>query len=234
MTTSSASYYFMLRYAIALAPLIAPFAMSDRAEAACDPTTPNTFECTGATTGDPFGFAGETDITVNVQSGASVTGTAVGIVFTSGTVNNFSRAVITGATAGIFATDVKVNDNAGRIEATDAGGVAILAGDTANVSNLSTGVIRANGENGIAIQGVTVNVTGNAGRIEATGTEGIAIFAGGTANVINTRTGTISGSIGIVAGVPTEVSGSHLASARSTAAKGAINSASAMADRSLK
>ena len=41
MTTSSANY-FMLRYAIALAPLIAPFAMSDRAEANCDPRTPNT------------------------------------------------------------------------------------------------------------------------------------------------------------------------------------------------
>ena len=40
MKTSSASYYFMLRYAIALAPLIAPFAMSDRAEANCDPRTP--------------------------------------------------------------------------------------------------------------------------------------------------------------------------------------------------
>ena len=171
--------YFRPRSAIALAALIAAFAASDRAEAKCDPEAPvndAVVECTGTTIdqNDPNGYGTgvETGITVNVQSGASVTGTAAGIAFASGTVNN-----------------------SGTIQAADANpnGFAIFATDTATVSNLSSGVIRANGQFGVAILGATVNVTGNAGRIEATGTNGIAISAT-DATVNNFTSGVISAS----------------------------------------
>src|SRR5262245_55191072 len=80
--------------------LAASFAAADRASAACDPKTSantpvnnTTVTCTGPTdnANDPngYGTGKETGITVNVQSGASVTGTANGLRFKSGTVNNF-------------------------------------------------------------------------------------------------------------------------------------------------
>ena len=133
MTTPGARY-FRPRSAIALATLIAAFAASDRAEAKCDPEAPvndTTVTCKGTTTDqnapNGYGTGVETGITVNVQPGASVTGTEIGIAFTSGTVNN-----------------------SGTIQATGTDGSAIFATDTATVSNLRSGTISANGEGGIA------------------------------------------------------------------------------------
>ena len=83
--------------------------------------------------------------------------------------------------------------NSGTIEATGALlGVAVKAAGTATVSNSSTGTIRANGVDGIAINAATVNVTGNAGRIEANGPGGVAIDADATVN--NFTSGVISAS----------------------------------------
>src|SRR5947208_1501528 len=94
------------RPAVALALLIAPFAAVERAQAACDPTSPRdnaTVTCTGTTKNDPFGYGSRDDTgnTINVQSGASVTGTNAGLVFHDGTVNNFGT--VSSAGTGIFA-----------------------------------------------------------------------------------------------------------------------------------
>ena len=86
--------------------LIAPFAVVDRANAACVPASPVnnvTVTCTGATANQngSDGYGTNTDIgnTYNILSGASVTGANAGLIFnTSGTVNNFGT--ITGAGAG--------------------------------------------------------------------------------------------------------------------------------------
>ena len=69
--------------------------------------------------------------------------------------------------------------NAGRIEATGAGGIAIQAlNGTATVNNIgdgiTTGIITADA---FAIKGGAVKLTGNTGLIEATGASGNAIFA---------------------------------------------------------
>ncbi len=118
-----------------------------------------------------------------------------GIFVNDGTATVDNSGAIQAGHFGIRGRNVNLG-NAGRIEATDD---AITTFFTATVSNLRSGVIRANGENGVAIRGTTVNVTGNAGTIEATGTGGRAIVARDTANVTNTRTGTVSGNIGIQA-----------------------------------
>src|SRR5215467_5643676 len=83
------------RLMIAPALLIAPFVAIDRAAAACDPPSPvnnATVTCSGITTNqngnNGYGAGNDTGNTINVQSGASVTGTTNGMRFTTGTVNN--------------------------------------------------------------------------------------------------------------------------------------------------
>src|SRR5882724_6235895 len=96
MTMNSAVPNCLVRRpAVALALLIAPFAAAERAQAACAPTSPvnnATVTCTGTTNNqnNPFGYGtvADTGNTINVQSGASVTGTDVGVVFHDGTINN--------------------------------------------------------------------------------------------------------------------------------------------------
>src|SRR4051812_40775015 len=93
MRTSSARYLTQRR-ATLLALLPATLMASDRALAACDPTSPvnnATVTCTGATVNQNgnvgYGSSGDTGNTYNILSGASVTGT-VGLEFESGTVLN--------------------------------------------------------------------------------------------------------------------------------------------------
>ena len=124
------------------------------------------------TIGAGIGIFGGNSVNVVNDAAASISGTSFGIL---------SQAAIINA---INAT------NSGKIEATGADGSAIAALGTATVTNLSGGIIAANGQNGTAIRGQTVIVTGNAGTIEAgigAGiTGGVAIKAdapGGTADV---------------------------------------------------
>jgi hypothetical protein len=157
------------RRALMLAATISTFAAVDRAKAACDPVSPvnnTTVTCTGPTVGQNgnIGYGSVTDSgnTINVLSGASVTGTDVGVLMQDGTVNND-----------------------GLIEATADDGIAIGAIDTVTVNNKSSGTIRANGERSAAIvANQDANVT-SFGRIEATGINGIGIVVGGTATVNN-------------------------------------------------
>lgn len=165
--------------ALALAVVIAPFAAIRQAEAACTPTTSSAsplintpVTCTGATANQNgtsgYGVPEDKGNTINVQSGASVTGTDIGIRLTGSgpftdadTVNNFGS--ISGA-SGIRGSSGIVNNNAG---ATISG----FAGD--GIFILSQGVVT------------------NSGTISGTG-RGVSVQNG---TVTNMSGGTISGGI---------------------------------------
>jgi outer membrane autotransporter protein len=159
------------RHALMLAAAISTFAAIDRAEAACDPVSPIvgtnvTVTCTGTTDGQNgaigYGTATDTGNTINVLSGASVTGTGLGILLQDGTINNDGLIEATGGFAG-----------------------AILATTTVTVNNKSSGTIRANGEGSVAIFSFQDATVTSFGRIEAVGIDGVGISAGGTAIVNN-------------------------------------------------
>jgi hypothetical protein len=155
----------MLRHATALAVMIALVAPLDRAEAACDATSPvndTVVTCTGTTTnangtngfGSSSATSGDTRNTYNVLGGASVSGTGNGLsFFTLGTVIN--SGTITGEGAGGSGVLGQVNGiihNSGRISATGLGGsgVSILGTGTVNnngsISGTQSGVRMQNGE----------------------------------------------------------------------------------------
>jgi uncharacterized protein with beta-barrel porin domain len=150
--------------------------------------------CTGTTRNqnspDGYGTGTETGNTINVQSGASVSGDRFGLLFDSGTVNNFGT--ISGA-AGIFANAATV-DNSGTISAGVGGfGISAVAATVTNSGTISAGP----GGFGILATAATVD---NFGRISA-GPGGIGISAV-AATVRNF--GTISaGGFGIVANAAT-------------------------------
>ena len=123
-----------------LALSVGLFVMVERADAACTPATSpgtvingQTVDCTGPTAGqnDPngWGTGAESGVTINVQQGASVSGTAGGIDINAGTVNNHGGGSV--------------------IEATATGGTAISAeGGGLTVANSAGGVIRSNNTGG--------------------------------------------------------------------------------------
>src|SRR6476619_5735806 len=88
------------RHALMLAVAMAPFAAAGQAQAACSPVTSQanpvhdaTVTCDKDTTGqngtNGYGSGAETNITINVLAGVTVSGNAVadgaGLAFTSGT-----------------------------------------------------------------------------------------------------------------------------------------------------
>src|SRR6266568_1218334 len=161
------------RHALLQALLIASFAMSGRAEAACTPASPvsNTIvTCIGKTTNqngtNGYGTVNDNNNTYNIQAGATVTGDGFGVVFGTGaTVNN---------------------------DGTITGGIGINGSD-ATINNTSTGVITGD-TNGIQAMTATVRNAGliSAMGVSATGGNGFGIFAD-TADVNNTSTGYITG-----------------------------------------
>jgi hypothetical protein len=168
----------ILRYATALAPLVALAAPVDRAEAACDPASPVnnvTVTCTGTTTnangtngyGTSTLFAGDTGNTYSVVSGASVSGTNNGLsFFTQGTVNN--SGIITGAGtngSGVRGQVVGTVNNFGTISATGTDGVGVLFDGTGVVNN--SGSISGSGQ-GVRLQNGNVTNT-SAGTISGNG-----------------------------------------------------------------
>ena len=142
--------------------LLSPFALVEVAEAACGPASPvnNTIvTCSGTTNNqnDPNGFGTTTDTgnTINVQTGAIVTGTQFGIEASTTTISN-----------------------SGTIGSTDPNGAAVHAA-TAEVNNNNNGRI-SSPSFGVQTSGAaTIN---NSGTIESTAR--IAIFAG-SANIDN-------------------------------------------------
>jgi uncharacterized protein with beta-barrel porin domain len=172
------------RHAVALGLAIVSFTASERAAADCTPPSPvndRVVTCTGTTRNqneEPglgkvgYGSFTDTGNTINVLSGASVTGERSGLIFRDGTVNN-SGTISSSADQGfgILGLDSVTVTNSGTIS-TGAGGAGIATIGTATVHNFGT-------------------ISGGAG--------GVGIESGGTATVSNFRSGTISGGFGIVA-----------------------------------
>jgi hypothetical protein len=214
---ASGPNYFMLRLAL----LMAPFAIVDRANAACAPASPvnnTTVTCSGATADengtDGYGTSTDTGNTYNILSGASVTGTSAGLRFDLGTVNNFGAIAGAGVGGsfgggGIFGSIGGVN-NQGSISATgaDSAGVNFNATgsviNSGSISGVRQGVRLQNGEvnnssagtiaggtNGVEI--VDVATVSNAGSISG-GVRGISIGpANSTSNVEIANSGTVTG-----------------------------------------
>src|SRR5262245_11437422 len=208
------------RLAAALMLSSAPFVVIERAVAACDPPTSaaspannGTVTCSGTdvnqNTSGPanfgYGTGNETGITVNVQSGASVTGTpgqfplqTSGIFVGDGTVNNLGTVTVsTSHGVGIFGLNSITVNNSGAINA-DANGQhgdhGVLGNGNVNVTNFATGTIF--GFAGGITGGDDVNVI-NTGKIEqgAISGFGAAIGAGGNATVTNAVDGSSIGQI---------------------------------------
>ena len=150
-TRTNRAIHLAGRLVIAPVLLIAPLVTSDRAAADCTPVSPvnnTTVTCTG-TTGSkdvPVGFGTDTDKgnTINVQTGASVTGTVNGLRFNDGTVNNFGT--ITGHGTGVFdgaisAVETATVFNSGTITGDRRG---ILAFTAANITNFGFSVLPPN------------------------------------------------------------------------------------------
>jgi hypothetical protein len=118
--TLLAQRHSMLRYATALAPLIASLAAAGQAEAACTPASPIngvTVTCTGETSSGSgttgYGSSSDTGNTYNILIGASVTGNDIGLHFgASGTVNNLGHI---GATRGAGAVRGAVVGDSGEV-----------------------------------------------------------------------------------------------------------------------
>jgi hypothetical protein len=149
-----------------------------------------TVTCSGTTTNavDGFGNGTQSGLTINVQPGASVTGTTDdGLNLNdANTINN--SGAITGANNGI-ATQGSVtvnNSSTGQISASGSNGTGIAAVNTVNLFNYGT---VSGGLNGAGIAATTANVI-NYGSIFAPGTGGLGIDVT-TANVTNF--GVISG-----------------------------------------
>src|SRR5262245_55883433 len=180
-------------------------ALTGHANAACAPAAPvdnTTVTCIGVTNNqnDPAGYGTRTEngLTINVESGASVTGTRFGVSVdgngASNTINNLGT--ISGFDQGVLA-DVATINNSGVI--TSSGNCGI-EGQTVTVTNTVSGVI--SGNIGMGIRNATVinlgSITGtqngieavtgeinNSGTISASADNGLAILGSRSANVTN-------------------------------------------------
>ncbi|QWG20468.1 autotransporter domain-containing protein [Bradyrhizobium sediminis] len=217
----SARRRFAQGHVFALAMGIAPFAMVERAEAACT-TTGTTVECTG-TNNPGFGAPTDNGLTYHVGSGASITATgAPGIQFNhDGIVNVDSGGSISSDTDGVNNSSASMN-NAGAISGAHSGISSISDLDVTNsgsitgtaavsfgvlahrlvLKNSGIGAVISGVTNGINASGETVDIT-NSAVIMATGANGVGIRGtntSGTTTVRNSGTGTIAGdAFGIVA-----------------------------------
>ena len=174
------------------------------AQAACN-TVGTTVTCTGTTTGSPngFGTGTEDNLSIGVQTGASVTGTGAGgtgiavrnndsvnnsgaVSGTDRNVNNNMGATITGTNiAGVSAADVILGNagmiTGGTIGVTSTLGAVTITSNTGTILGGSSGVSSTNG----------VTITNNTNGMISGATFGIASSGSGTVNVTNSG-GTIS------------------------------------------
>ncbi len=124
--------------------MTASLAAIERAYAACAPTSPvnnATVTCTGTTTNqnDPDGYGTATDAgnTINVQAGASVTGTNAGLIMNIATVNNDGS--VSGSTFGVRVFNDLTLNNTGLIQAT--GNSPAIEANGASIANAQSGKI---------------------------------------------------------------------------------------------
>jgi outer membrane autotransporter protein len=196
---------FSRRLTPALALLIAPLIAAERAEAACTPAAPvsdSIVTCTGTTNNqngtDGYGDPLDLRNTINVDPGASVTGTDIGIRLTGNgngvnadTINNSGTISGTGL-GGIVGFSGIVNNNVGAsILAPGAGSVGyfILAQGTLNNFGTISGNTRGvDIQNGAATNASTGTISG--------GIIGVIIEdegLQGSGNAIVSNAGTITG-----------------------------------------
>jgi hypothetical protein len=149
------------------------------ANAACAPAAPvnnTTVTCTGATNNqnapDGYGTGNENGLTINVESGASVTGTragvGVGAVDTSNTINNLGA--ISGRDHGIRFGGTATVNNSGTIASSGNRGIE---GTAVTFTNRASGVVSAH--IGMSVANATVT---NFGSITGTGGDGIQLVTG--------------------------------------------------------
>lgn len=186
------------------ATALALIGFSPAAHAACDPAAASNVaaNCTGATVdqggGAPgtsadiigYGTGFETNLTVNVVSGASVTGSLIGISAQSITVT--TSGSISGSNFGIFAPAAATVTNSGSIS-----GATGIAATIATVTN--SGTISGDTQDGISAITATVM---NSGTISGS----LRAIIADTANVTNS--GTISGDFGIAVATTANVTNS--------------------------
>jgi hypothetical protein len=202
------------RFALALAVTIVSLwlLLSSRAAlAVCAPGSAgpfpdNTVVCTAVTNNQDapngYGTGAQTGLTINVLSGASVTGTDNGFwVGTNNVVNN--AGTITGLTAtfphgnGILAGDttagaitLTVNNIVGATISGDLNGIlATNAANDAVLNVVNAGTIAGTGASSAGIASSIINLI-NTGTITATD-EAVVAFGAGTSSVVNS--GTITG-----------------------------------------
>ncbi|HMJ42010.1 MAG TPA: autotransporter domain-containing protein [Pseudolabrys sp.] len=197
------------------------FAACTPAASGGNPPPGTTVVCSGTTlnqnVGNGYGTGAQTGLTVQVDSGASVTGTTYGLylqaptIFNSGTINstagvairsdstttvtNNAGAFITGAVGIQSFGDVTLT-NAGTLNATTNYGISSQTG-SATVTNLAGSVINSSNT---AIAGNGVVVVSNAGSITATGNALAYGVVGSNVTITNTAGALIRGRFGGVNG----------------------------------
>ncbi len=201
----------------ALTLTVAPFAMMAQAEAACAPGAPvnnTTVTCTGATVDQNgttgYGTSSDNNNTYNISTGASVTGTSIGLRFNLEAVINNS-GTITGGNSGVQGIRATLN-NFGIVSGTGANGIGyfMIGTGTANNFGSITGVSRGISiQNGEVVNMSTGNITGgligvsilddanlsNAGTIS--GARAITVTAANTSDDVRiSNTGSIAGNTG--------------------------------------
>lgn len=202
----------ILRRVAAALTLTVSFIAVERANAACTPATSETLPvsnttvtCSGATvdqnptTSAGYGTGNETEVTIDVQAGASVTSTSVqpaasGIVIGTGTVNNLGSVGVTGVLGtGIFGLNGITVNNSGFINFDGAAGhgdrgIWATSGN-ANVTN--SGTVFGNSF-GIEVDSGTANVT-NSGTVRAGESDdrAVAIFGANDVTVVNSGSGSL-------------------------------------------
>jgi hypothetical protein len=179
------------------------------ARADCTPASASniTATCSGTTTnqggGAPgtsaatngYGTGAQTGVTVNVNQGATVTGTLRGIFLGGGTVTNLAGGQITG-TGGVYITGATGTVmNAGTVAGTSGNGTFILNGGS--VTNLADGQISSRTGVGVGFGVGGAGTVTNAGTISSGGSNAVGFSNGGT--VTNLAGGQITGRVGISA-----------------------------------
>ncbi len=173
------------------------------------PAPGTTVTCSGTTTNqDPlvgYGTGLQNGLIINVQSGASVTGTVVGFgLGTANTINNSGLiqggigavGLVTGINTGAAGDVTVVNNTGGSIVAvtTAVGGTAlgIIGNNSANLTNASGAsiTVTAGGGEAVGVQGNAVTVN-NAGTITVSGGLGsgsFGVFGINSTTVVNSGT----------------------------------------------
>jgi hypothetical protein len=184
--------------ALAMAAALALLWPGREAQALCTPAAPvsnTTVTCSLTTTNqnnpNGYGTFTENNLIINIQSGASVSGTGVGghgiSVLDNNTINN--SGTVSGAVNGVNGHSALSVTNFGSITGT-ASGVTTTVG-IVTIDNRSGATITGTAVDSTGITGAGgVIVTGNAGTIS--GGASAITAAAGDANVTNSATGTIT------------------------------------------